>query len=149
MAAKFSKPFALLNNMKLRTSYLFFGLLLITAVACTNDELPPSMTPEFCNDIDAFYDTNVKPIIDESCAYSGCHDGAGGIGAGDFTNYATFSAYLDTKIGSVRNRVFEIADNPALGMPPDQSVYIESQKDDLTEEEMNILQCWLDAGYPE
>ncbi|MEO1259966.1 MAG: hypothetical protein AAFZ15_14325 [Bacteroidota bacterium] len=135
--------------MKLRASYLFFALFLLTAVACTNDELPPSMTPEFCDDIDAFYTTNVKPIMDESCAYAGCHDGAGGIGPGDYTNYASLSTYLDTRIESVRNRVFEIADNPSLGMPPDQSVYPFSQKDDLTEEEMNILECWLDAGYPE
>ncbi len=115
--------------------------------SCTNDELLPPETPEFCDLIVASYNTNVKEIIDQSCSYSGCHDGVGGIGVGNYTDYNGLLGVLNN--GLLRNRVLGLKDDPSLGMPPDQSVYVESQKDELTEEELQIIECWLDVGFPE
>lgn len=129
-----------------------FGLYLLIqfvvfAPACTNDVLPPPETPSFCDTIVSVYNTNVQTIINESCAYSGCHDGSGGIGPGNYNNYNGMLAVLDG--GSFRSRVISLQTDPILGMPPNQSVYPESKKDDLTEEELQIIECWLNAGYPE
>ncbi|MEZ4952658.1 MAG: hypothetical protein R2825_03660 [Saprospiraceae bacterium] len=135
-----------LSTMISKTFYLYFAVLVAVAMACTNDVLPPPERPEFCNDIIASYNTNVKPIIDESCAYSGCHDGAGGTGPGNYKSYNGILSILDD--GSFRNRVLEKERDPLLGMPPDNSIYPESQKDDLTEEELQIIECWLNEGYP-
>ena len=115
-------------------------------VACTSDVLPPPETPEFCNDITATYNTNVKPIIEESCTYAGCHDGAGGVTSTNYSNYDQLLLILENN--EFRRRVLGQKDDSRLGMPPDQSVYPESIKDDLTEEELQIIECWLNAGYP-
>ncbi len=131
----------------------FFSLLIFYVAgaffSCTNVELPPPETPAFCDAIVASYNTNVKDIIDQSCAYSGCHDGSGGIGLGDYTSYSEILGTGVLENGSFRNRVFGQKDDPVAGMPPNQSVYTQSQKDDLTEEELQILECWLAQGYPE
>ncbi len=115
--------------------------------SCSNDELPPPQTPEFCDTIVASYNTNVKTIIDESCAYSGCHDGSGGLGPGNYNSYNGLTGVLDA--GTFRSRVIGLKEDATIGMPPNQSVYAESKKDDLTEEELRIIECWLDVGYPE
>jgi len=131
------------------SSFLFSTaiLFLFAFFSCINDKLPQPETPSFCNDIEASYNTNVKDIVDGSCAYSGCHDGAGGIGVGNYTSYNGMLNVLES--GLLRDRVLGQKDNPANGMPPDQSVYPESQKDNLTEEELQIIECWLDSGFPE
>ena len=133
--------------------YSILCLLLITmAVACTNDELPPSETPEFCMDIPTpTYDVDVKGIMDASCSYIGCHVG-GGIGPGHYDHYDGLKTYLETgdNLTTFKSRVVgDLKDDPISGMPPNQSVYPESKKDDLTPEELEIIECWLDAGYPE
>ncbi len=129
-----------------KTSYAFFIMILVSLLACTNDVLPPPETPEFCVDTSPSYDTNVKAIIDESCAYSGCHDGAGGTGPGNYKSYNGLLSILDN--GSFRSRVLDQKNDPVQGMPPNNDVYPESQKDDLTEEELQIIECWLNEGYP-
>jgi len=121
-------------------SLLFLGTALF--IACGDDEEP--MTEE-CNDPSATYDGGIKDIIDNSCAYAGCHDGVGGIGPGDFTNYASISLFTF----KFENVVIENADDPVLGMPPNMSEFPESMKDDLTAAELELFQCWIDQGFPE
>ena len=126
--------------------YTFVISLIVAFVACTNDVLPPPETPAFCNDIIAAYNTNVKSIIEESCTYAGCHNGAGGVTSTNYTSYNLLLSILNN--GEFRNKVLGQKDDPLLGMPPDHSVYPESVKDDLTEEELQIIECWLNQGYP-
>ena len=124
-----------------------FFLLSLCLSSCTNDVLPPPDKPGFCDSIMASYNTNVKAIIDESCAYSGCHDGSGGIGPGNYSSYSGILPVLEST--SFRNRVLVQKDDVGLGMPPNASVYTQSKKDDLTEAELQIIECWLNAGHPE
>ena len=113
-------------------------------VNCSRDQLPESMVE--CDDT-VTYENVIKPIIDESCAYSGCHDGGAGIGPADYTRYDGMLRHLNS--GSFRSRTLDQKDSPSIGMPPDQSVYVESLKDDLTDEELEMITCWLDNGFPE
>lgn len=129
------------------TGLLFAILVFLFVSSCTNDELPRPEIPEYCDTLTASYLLNVKPIIDASCAYSGCHDGAGGIGPGNYKNYNGIVGVLES--GLFRQRVLTQKDDAVVGMPPNSNVYPESEKDDLTEEELRVIECWINAGYPE
>ena len=120
------------------------GAFSLVAVCCTSDELPPA---EACDTVMPTYDTTVKEIIDQTCSYSGCHDGSGGIGPGDYSTYNGIVGTLQN--GSFADRVITSIDNPSRGMPPDASVYPESQQDDLSEIQLEILTCWIQNGFPE
>lgn len=113
--------------------------------ACTNDVLPVPAIQSQCDTMMVTYDAVVKDIIDNSCAYSGCHS-PGGIGVGIYTSYDGLLPVLES--GLFESRVIVQRDDEASGMPPNNSVYPESMKDNLTEEEILIIQCWLLAGYP-
>lgn len=130
------------NNLILSGTALVF---LLSWGACEYNKLPEPELPEFCETADVTYNGQMKDIINNSCAYSGCHDGAGGIGPFNFTNYNG----LSNAFGMMRTRVITLKDDPAQGMPPNSSVYPQSQKDDLTQEELELFECWIDAGFPE
>lgn len=118
-------------------------VVLSLSMACDNIVLPPA---EGCDISAASYETNVKPIIDLTCAYSGCHNG-GGNAPGNYTSYQGLKSIIED--GSFINRVIDLQDNPSRGMPPDMTVYPESQQDDLSPDQMEIIQCWIDSNFPE
>ena len=135
-------------KITMRNLFLPVGVALIVAsgfTACEYDKLPEPEIPELCETESVSYDDQMKNIIDNSCAYSGCHDGAGGIGPFNFTTYDGISHVF----GSIRKHVIELKDDPGQGMPPNNSVYSQSRKDDLTEEELALFECWIDGGFPE
>lgn len=126
---------------KIAALFLIIGSVV---ASCDSDVIEPA---EGCDLIQTSYSTNVKAIIDQTCAYSGCHDGSGGIGPGDYTTYEGILRFLeDNSFGS---RVITLKDNPSLGMPPDRSVYPESQQDDLSDTQLEIITCWLQEGFPQ
>lgn len=138
--------------MKYSVLLPFYMFVLITLwpglYSCTNDELPLPPHPAACDTMEVTYTNLVKDIIDNSCAYTGCHLTGSSSGAtGDFSTFNGIAPYLES--GSFRDRVVSQKDDPVSGMPPNSSAYPESQKDTLTEEEFLIIECWLYFGYPE
>ncbi|MDF1866072.1 MAG: hypothetical protein P1U70_14665 [Saprospiraceae bacterium] len=128
-----------------------FGLVSILGVSlstpsCMSKKLE-QIEPELCDIVTVTYESHIKDIIDNSCAYAGCHDGAGGIGPGNYTNYGGLNS--DINSGSFKERVIDQKDDSSLGMPPNQSAWPQSLKDDLTEDELELMQCWINANYPE
>jgi hypothetical protein len=113
--------------------------------ACTNDELKPNVGGAFCDSLQATYVDHVKAIIDNSCAYVPCHV-TGGKGTGNYETYEGLEVYL--KSGSFRNRVFDQMSDPLSGMPPNKAADPDSQKDNLSAEELKIIECWLNDGFP-
>lgn len=130
---------------KLFFPILLFAVLSLLATACENYKLPETTIPDACEVLNATYRNQIKSIVDNSCAYSGCHDGAGGIGTGDFTTYDGIAEHPD----HLRERVITFKDDPSLGMPPNHSIYPQSKKDNLTDEELELMQCWIESGLPE
>ncbi len=130
--------------MKANSTVLISSAFILLLISCQYKQLPEPEPPEFCDTKDVTYEEDMKPIIDNSCAYSGCHDGVGGIGPFDYTNYEGLSNGFE----NMRMRVIELKDNPAQGMPPDSEIYPGSQKDDLTMEELQLFECWIEAGFP-
>ncbi len=130
-------------------TFLLFALILGIG-ACTSDVVSPVVG---CDSFETEYESDnpdvvtVMDIIDQTCSYSGCHDGAGGIGPG---NYNRFDRIVqDIENGSFASRVITQRDNPSLGMPPDNSVYPQSQQDSLSDIQLEIITCWLQDGFPE
>ncbi len=105
--------------------------------ACTYETIPPPEPVEFCDTLQVSFQLNIKTILDKSCSYSGCHPGYG-----DFKTLE-----FDIKNGSFKERVFDLKDNAVLGMPPDNAPG--GRPKDLTEAELQLLDCWLKKGYPE
>ncbi len=108
--------------------------------SCTNDALPEPSEVQ-CVEEGLTYEEDVRPIIEETCAYSGCHlGGAPGV-------YNSYDGLLqDLEDGSFRDRVITQRADPNVGMPPDYAPA--DRAEDLTEEELTIISCWLEAGYP-
>ena len=73
----------------------------------------------------------VKPIIDTKCAK--CHDQSKSETIGDFTHFNGLKKYLD-------NGYFEKLVFVRQSMPKDVK---------LSQEEINLLQCWKESGYTE
>lgn len=118
------------------------GLGVITLFqACTSDQLPePEMSD--CGTEMPTYTNDIKPIIDANCAYSGCHlDSA----PGQYDTYAGITPNIENN--RFRQRVIIERADPVSGMPP--SYAPEGRSQDLTDAELALIECWLDAGYPE
>jgi hypothetical protein len=128
-----------------RLILIVFSLMILMLASCSRDELPEVNLD--CDETIS-YANGVREIINVNCAYSGCHDGSAGIGPGDYTRYNQ-ALLRELNTGSFRSRVIDQRENASIGMPPNKSVYPESQKDDLTEDELAIILCWLDDGFPE
>ena len=111
--------------------------------SCTNDQLPEPAPIEGCQDSIPTYEGSVKAIIDNSCAYAGCHfDGSA---PGIYSSYDGLIGILES--GDFRSRVIVNKDDPNNGMPPNYAP--EGRPKDLTAEELDLINCWLDNDFPE
>ena len=104
--------------------------------ACSKDTLMTPPEPTACELLAASYADDIRPLMNSSCALSGCH--VAGFSSGDFTGYAGLKAKVDD--GSVMNRAIV-----QLNMPPSNSPGPTS----LTSTEIELLSCWIEAGAPE
>ena len=129
---------------KIPVTYFFFCLSFVGLNSCEYNQLPEPEPPDLCDTLRVTYENQMKSIIDNSCAYSGCHDGMDGIGPFNFNNFEGLSNVFD----KIETRVIELKDDPANGMPPNSSVFPRSRKDNLTERELDLFRCWIEAGFP-
>ncbi|MFK7906267.1 MAG: hypothetical protein AB8B69_14140 [Chitinophagales bacterium] len=125
-----------MKQFSVLASILFLMLGMITLASCEKEE-----------DVCATWDADIKPIVETTCSYSGCHSGGTTANpflspaSNDFTSYAAIKANLDN--GTFAQRVLVDKDMPpAMFVPPGSPT-------ELTQEQIDILQCWVDAGFPE
>ncbi|MFZ1791439.1 MAG: hypothetical protein WAT92_24140 [Saprospiraceae bacterium] len=121
--------------MKKFKNWLTFSSLIMLSYSCTKDKVIDK--PLNC-ETNVTYITDIKPIIDNSCAYSGCH--VSSFSNGNYTSYNTMKNSLLS--GSfekwvLRDRQMPPADAP-VGKPKT-----------LTEAEIELITCWKDNGYAE
>jgi hypothetical protein len=122
-------------------AFLAIGMLFVSS--CTNDQLPEPSIPESCEDTVPTYDVEIRPIIEESCAYAGCH--LDGSAPGIYVDYEGVKSVIES--GAFREKVVVQKDDPNIGMPPNYAP--EGRPQDLTMEELDLIVCWLENGYPE
>lgn len=98
--------------------------------------------PSDCSTPSPTYEVDIRPIIESSCAYSGCHlDGNTSI----YNNYEDLLPNIES--GSFRDRVIAQRADETFGMPPNYAP--EGRPTELTAEEVILIQCWLEAGHPQ
>ncbi len=103
-----------------RIFYFLTIILLISVIySCKKKNAPK------CDGTSSNYNSNIKSIINSSCTSSGCHP--------------TYSTYLGLK-SILDNGTFKQQVITSKSMPKNSS---------LTSSQLNQIQCWIDAGYPE
>ena len=120
-------------------SVIFCLIALVSS--CEFDKLPVPPPPTLCETLDVSYETDIRPILDNSCAYAGCHVTAP---PGDWRTYDGIKPAIDA--GLVQMRVFDLRNDPNMGMPPDWAP--PGKPKDLTQEEIDKFNCWIEEGYP-
>ena len=104
----------------------------MTQSSCTNDKLPEPNNM-ICDSLQITYDNQVKPIIDASCAFVGCH--VQGFVNGDLSSFATMTPYINGNNAAFEQEVITNKTMPIGGV--------------LSDAELEILQCWVNSDYPE
>lgn len=137
-----------LHKMNIRAHTLWIMLpaaaaLQLIVAGCANDRLPEPQVAATCQDTIPTYVGQIEAIISESCAYSGCH--LDGTAPGTYTSYEGVLPNIES--GAFRSRVLLLKDDPNQGMPPNYAP--DGRPKDLTPEELDLIECWLDSGHPE
>jgi hypothetical protein len=122
------------------TNVLSLLFILLGIFACTYEKFDPVVKePEKCPTTTPTYEANVKAILSSTCTYADqCHKGA-------FDSYRGLKFVLDD--GQFKSRVITRTGNPLNFMPP--SSVPAGRPTSLTAEQLLILKCWSEAGYPE
>lgn len=127
--------------MKIQIILLCTLTTIMVLASCTNDKLEDN--PIACSiNNPATYDVEIVTIINNNCAYSGCHVTGGGA-PGDYGSYSGLTTAINS--GNFKSRVITQREDPNLGMPPNYA----TGPMDLSPSELELIQCWIDAGYPE
>ncbi len=114
---------------------------ILNLLACTNDQLPEPVLSDCGSTIT--YVGEIKAIVDQSCAYDGCH--VAGFSSGDFSSYEGLLPIAES--GDFKDRVITQAEDEEIGMPPDYAPIDKPQ--DLDSLQMLLMQCWIDGGFLE
>ncbi len=129
-------------SKKITGTLLFFLSIMVLSQSCTSDTLPEPAPAEDCDQVEVSYDLNIKALIDRSCSYSGCHLD---VAPGRFNTYQGLLG--DLQNGKFEQRVLTLRADPILGMPPNNAP--EGRPKDLSQEELDLIRCWLEKGFPE
>lgn len=117
---------------------LFKSILIIWILflshSCTKDKIDIVM--DECEEA-VTYNTGIKELLATNCAYSNCHDGSGGA-PGNYTSYFGIEPFLN--VGQFEKRALTDRD-----MPPSYATGPKS----LSQEDIDLISCWMQNGYVE
>jgi mono/diheme cytochrome c family protein len=132
--------------LKVNSKYLLWSLLLVLFIAAckhTTDFFIPETKDGPCDPNIVYFENDIKPLLNSSCAYSGCHD----------ANTAADGVILDTyeniiATGDIENRkppedskLYETITETNAGdvMPPPPN-------SKLTSEQIALIRKWIVQG---
>ena len=123
-------PIVPIHNNRLLLSV--FGLLVLF-VACKKD----AVDTIDCGGINPTYSADIKPILDASCAKSGCHDAITQENGRNFSTYAGALAASQTPefLGAIQHK------SGFVPMPKDGPK--------LPDNQVELLTCWAQNGSPQ
>jgi hypothetical protein len=110
------------------------GFCFILLVSCKKEDSPDTVD---CAGLTPTYTSDIKTILDASCAKSGCHD------ATSMANNYNLSTYATAKPVSQNDRFLGAIQHKSgfNAMPQD------AQK--LSQDKIDLLTCWVQNGSPE
>lgn len=106
------------------------SIAIITTAFISSCKKNKKLTPS-CDGSNPKYNSEIKAIIDNNCTGSTCH--ASGSPYGNFTTYQGLKPYLDN--GLFKRDVL------------DQQIMPKNKN--LSQSELNKIQCWVNNNYPE
>ena len=116
-----------MKKLLIATCIISFGLW-----SCKEDDKPVIKT--LCDSVT--YNTMVKPVLTLHCNVPGCHSsGAGGV---DLRKY-------DNVVDAAKNKEMVKAINHQL----DSNRNMPQGAAKLSQRNINIIECWINKGYPE
>ena len=109
-----------------------FGLLVLF-LACKKD----AVDPIDCGGINPTYSADIKPILDASCAKSGCHDAITQEDGKNLSNYTEALVISQTPefLGAIQHK------SGFTPMPHDGPK--------LADDKIQLLTCWVRNGSPQ
>ena len=122
-----------MNTTQLRSLLFSCLFLFIFLYSCVNHDLPkPAVDVTDCTSRDAIsFASDVKPIIEQKCAISGCHNGDNGNDI-NWTVFANFQSHG----AEVQDRITRPA--TAAGHMP--------RVGSLTDVQIQTIYCWVAQG---
>ena len=118
------------------TQAILYASMLYLAMMCISCEKEsPDMFD--CSGITPTYTADIKPILDASCAKSGCHEAVNPEQGVDLSNYASASAISQ--------------ENRFLGVIQHKQGYPKMPDDGpkLPNAQIELLTCWVQNGSPQ
>jgi hypothetical protein len=115
--------------MKIKLLACAFLFCAIVIQSCVDHDLPETEIDPCSAEVS--FDAEVKPIVNTSCAISGCHDGS----LGPDRNWTLFNAF-QAKSSNVKDRITRPPGTPGH-MPAVGS---------LTSDQIQTIVCWVDQG---
>lgn len=120
-------------------SIIAIAAITITMHACKKEKTVTNYTNNAnCSAITQTYNNNIKTILDNNCASSGCHN-AGSSKAG--INLSDYSNAKSQFLNNNKNLIAIHHDNGAKAMPKDASKMADSL--------INKIDCWVKGNCPE
>ena len=122
------------STPKLTPLIFFFMILFSLFMSCSDDDDMAPMEEEMeemnaCDGTDPSFASDVLPILNRSCALSGCH--VEGFASGDFSNFDGFASRASSAVSRMS----------AGSMPP-----ASSSGPDPTDAQIQLIRCWIEAG---
>jgi len=113
-----------------------FGILVLSLNSCTKESAEPIDACETPATVS--FSDDIVPLLESSCAYSGCHTVA--FASGDFTAYAGVAEKASG--GSLLARVVNVKDMPPSYAPDDKP-------QELSSCDIELFNSWIEAGFPD
>ena len=130
-------------KMSSKISTLFLSLAVsVSLTSCyydTEEELYPDSGSIVCDTVSVSYATDIVPIMNSKCSYSGCHAGSNAAAGIPLETYAGVKAYLDADKARFLSSI--TWDGNASNMPKGAS----SKMIDCN---INTIKAWINSGYP-
>ena len=130
-------------KMSSKISTLFLTLAVsISLTSCyydTEEELYPDSGTVVCDTTSVSYTTDIVPIMNSKCSYSGCHAGANAAAGIPLETYAGVKEYIDADKARFISSIFW--DGNASNMPKGASTK-------MIDCNINTIKAWINSGYP-
>jgi hypothetical protein len=116
---------------------MFAPALLVAVVAFASCNKDSGNNTYDCTGVTSTYTTDVKPLVDNSCAFSGCHNAASAASGFDLSTY-----------GSVKNAA---ASAKFMGSMEHNSRYEAMPRGGtkLSDANLKLIGCWINNGMPQ